>query len=151
ILDQFNNLTSSSAIVIVGANGPSAFTGGSTTSVAASGGVATFGNLHLNTAGTYTIGASSSGLTGATSNSFVVSADAADHLSFGQQPTTTTAAAAINPALTIQILDQFGNLTSSSATVSVAANGPGAFTGGSTTSAAASGGVATFSNLHLNT
>ena len=34
--------------------------GGSTTSVAASGGVATFSNLHLNTAGGYTIAASSS-------------------------------------------------------------------------------------------
>src|SRR2546423_1778280 len=133
IVDQFNNLTSSTANVSVAANGPGAFSGTSTTTVAAVGGVATFSNLHLNTAGSYTIGATSGSLTGATSTSFTVSAAAADHLAFLQQPTNTTAGAAISPAVTVQILDQFNNLTGSTANVVVAANGPGAFSGSRTT------------------
>jgi uncharacterized repeat protein (TIGR01451 family) len=151
ILDAYNNLTSSTANVGVVANGPGAFTGGSTTMVAAVSGTATFGNLVLDTAGSYTIGATSTGLTGATSNSFTVSAAAPDHLAFLQQPSNTTAGVAISPAVTVQILDAFNNLTSSTANVGVVANGPGAFTGGSATTVAAVSGTATFSNLVLDT
>src|SRR5262249_10101745 len=90
------------------------------------------------------------GLTSSPSNSFVISAAAADHLAFLQQPTSTTAGAAISPAVTVQVLDQFNNLTGSTANVTVAATGPGAFTAASTTTVAAVAGGATFSNLHLN-
>src|SRR5439155_712636 len=151
IFDQFGNLTTSTASVTVSATGPGAFTGASTTTVSAVTGVATFNNLHLNTAGSYTVGDTCSGLAGATANSFTVTAAAADHLLFGQQPTTTAAGAAISPAVTVQILDQFGNLTTSTASVAVSAFGPGAFSGTSTTTVSAVAGVATFSNLHLNT
>jgi hypothetical protein len=150
LLDQFNNLTTSTATVSVNSVGPSEFGGTSTTSVMAVGGIATLSNLHLSTAGTYTIIANSEGLTGATSNSFTISSAAADHLAFGVQPTDTTAAAAISPAVTVQLLDQFNNPTTSTATVAVVASGPGPFTAGSTTSVTAVGGVATFNNLHLN-
>ena len=77
-------------------------------------------NLHLNAAGSYTLSAASTGLTGATSNAFTVNATTADHLAFGQQPTNTTAGAAITPAVTVQVVDQFNNLTASTATVPVA-------------------------------
>src|SRR5262249_46648702 len=70
------------------------------------------------------------------SNSFTVTAAAADHLAFVQQPTNTAAGATIT-AVTVQVLDQFNNLTASTANVSVAAVGPGAFTAASTTTAAA--------------
>src|SRR5262249_59690818 len=93
--------------------------------VAGSGGIATFGTLPLNPAGSYTIGATSAGLGGATSNPFTVSAAAADHLAFGQQPSNTTAGAAINPAVTVQVLDQFRNLTTSGENVSGGGTGPG--------------------------
>src|SRR5437867_2458540 len=88
---------------------------------------------------------------GASSASVTVSTAAADHLAFSQQPTHTTAGAAISSVVTVRVLVGFNNLTTSTASVSVAANGPGAFSGASTTSAAASGGVASFGNLHLNT
>jgi uncharacterized repeat protein (TIGR03806 family) len=71
-----NTVTSSTATVTVaiGTNPGGAALGG-TTSVAAVNGVATFGNLSLNNAGTgYTLTASSSGLTGATSSTFNVQA-----------------------------------------------------------------------------
>jgi hypothetical protein len=153
LLDPFNNLTTSTATVFVSAVGPGEFSGASTTSVAAVGGIATFSNLHLNTAGSYTIGVNSAGMSGATSNSFTISPAAADHLAFDVQPTTTTAGAAISPAVTVRVLDQFNNLTPSTASVSVATSfvSPGPFAPGSTTSAAAVGGVATFTNLRVNT
>src|SRR5262249_47759483 len=115
LLDQFNNLTGSTATVTLVANGPGPFTGGSTTSVAAVNGVATFNNLHLNTAGTYTLGANSPGLTGTTSNSFQVTAAAADHLTFTQQPTDTTAGQPINAStnpvgVRVSFFDVFNNL-----------------------------------------
>ena len=53
LLDVFNNLTTSSASVALTPSGPGGFTLGSTTNVAAVNGVATFSNLVLTTAGTY--------------------------------------------------------------------------------------------------
>jgi hypothetical protein len=72
IVDKFGNLTSSDAGVTLIANGPGAFSAGSTTSVPAANGVTTFGNLQLNEFGSYTIGASSTGLTGASSAGFTI-------------------------------------------------------------------------------
>ncbi len=74
-----NTVPSSTATVTlaIGTN-PSGATLGGTTSVAAVSGVATFSNLSLNNVGTgYTLTASSSGLTGATSNTFNVQAQVA--------------------------------------------------------------------------
>jgi hypothetical protein len=73
LLDASNNLASSSATVNLMANGPGGFTGGSETSVAAVNGVATFSNLAFTAAGSFTISAASTGLTGANSNTFTVS------------------------------------------------------------------------------
>src|SRR5206468_2277797 len=115
ILDQFNNLTTSTAAVTLSATGPRAFSAASTTTVSAVSGVATFSNLHLNTAGSYTIAASSTGLTGATSTSFTVPSLPAALPIFLQQPTNTTAGAAISPAVSVQVVDAFGNLTASTA------------------------------------
>ena len=116
-------------------------------------GVATFAGLSYNKAETIDLSFTSngSGISAATSGNIVVSPSTPDHLLFGQQPTTTTATAALNPAVTVDIVDQFGNLTNSSAQVSVSAVGPGGFSAGSTTSVPAVAGVATFNNLHLNT
>src|SRR5207237_2726129 len=111
------------------ASGPGAFTAGSTVTVTVSGGVATFSNLILNTAGTYTLGESATGgLTGPASSSFQVTPAAPDHLAFGVQPSNTTAGVAISPAVTVRILDQFNNLVSSDNTDQVTlgvARGPG--------------------------
>jgi hypothetical protein len=66
-------VTSSTATISV-ALGPSAGTGtlGGTTTAAASGGVASFANLSISAAGTYSLTASSTGLTSVTSASFHV-------------------------------------------------------------------------------
>jgi hypothetical protein len=116
ILDQFGNLAISAAniTVAIGAN-PGGGTLSGTLTVAASGGLATFNTLSINKLGTgYTLTASSGALIGATSSSFNITAATANKLAFAQQPTSATAGVAISPAVTVRILDQFDNLTTSS-------------------------------------
>src|SRR2546429_3763877 len=81
--------------VALGAN-PGGGTLAGTTSVNALSGVATFSTLSINNAGNgYTLTASASGLTGATSASFNITAappPPATHVAFTTQPQTTQAA-----------------------------------------------------------
>ncbi len=156
-LDRFGNVVSTynnDQVTISLASGPSGFDGSSTTTVAVQNGVATFGNLIFDVAGNYSLNAiAASGLTGPISNTFSVSAGAANYLVFNVQPSSTTAGAAINPAVQVQVFDKYGNLRvagSDQVTVSVA-NGPGGFDSASTTTVGTSGGTATFSNLKFDT
>jgi len=144
--------SSSASITLALGNNPSGATLGGTTTVAAVSGVATFSNLSLTTAGIgYTLVASSSGLISATSNPFDVTPAAASRLAFTVQPSSTTAGASITPAVQVSILDGFGNLTASTATVSVAiGTNPSGGTLAGTTSQAAAAGVATFSTLGID-
>src|SRR5262249_25261692 len=77
----------------------------------------------------------------------------APHLAFGQQPTNTTAGQAISPAVTVRMENADNSLrtgSTDSITLTIE-NGPGSFTGGSTLTVSAVGGIAPFSNLHINT
>ena len=153
VLDAFDNLTSSTADVTlaIGTN-PNSGTLSGTATVAAVSGVATFSTLSIDKAGTgYTLGASSTDLTGATSSTFDITAAAAAKLAFLQQPSNTVAGVAISPAVTVRVLDAFDNLTSSTADVTVAiGTSPGSGTLSGTTTVAAVSGVATFSNLSID-
>src|SRR5436190_1670520 len=124
-----------------------------TTTVAAVNGVATFSNLSIDKAGTgYTLTASATDLTSATSTAFNISAGAAAKLVFTVQPSNTAAGAAITPAVQLTVQDAQGNTVTTattSITVAIGTNpASGALTG--TTTVAAVSGVATFSTLTLN-
>ncbi len=74
-------------------------------------------------------------------------------LAFLQQPTNTQANATIAPAVTVELLDVRGNLVSTatnSVTLTISAN-PGGGTLGGTTGISAVSGVATFSDLSIDT
>jgi hypothetical protein len=153
IQDAGGNLTNSTAAVTLAiATNPSSATLGGTVSVNAVAGVATFGNLSIDKTGTgYTLGAASTGLTGATSSAFTISAGAAAKLVFAQQPSNAVAGASIAPPVTVQVQDANGNMTSSSVVVTLAiGTNPGAGTLSGTATASAVAGVATFSNLSIN-
>jgi hypothetical protein len=77
-----------------------------------------------------------------------VSPAAASQLVFGQQPTSTTKGTTIAPAVTVLILDQFGNQTLSAASVSIAKTDHGNNMTGTLTKTAVNG-VATFSDLAI--
>jgi hypothetical protein len=151
---QGNTVTSAvnPVTVAIGTN-PSGGTLSGTVTVAAVSGVATFSNLSINKAGTgYTLGASATGLTGATSTAFNVTAGAAAKLAFTVQPTNVAAGAAITPAVQVTIQDAQGNTVTSatnSITMAIGTNPSGGTLGGTTTVAAVSG-VATFSTLNIN-
>jgi autotransporter-associated beta strand protein len=149
--DQFGNIVASdsSDVTLSVASGPGSLTG--TVTVVASGGVATFSNVILDTAGTYTLTANDGSLTSATSNSFVVSPAAAMKVVYGVGPSNVTAGSANSPSIVVDVEDQFGNIvTSDSSNVTLAvASGPGSLTG--TVTVAAGGGVAMFSNAILDT
>jgi hypothetical protein len=136
-----------STVTLTLSSGTFANTGTNTMSVAAVNGVATFTGMVIDTAGNYTLTASDGALAGAASNSFTVAAGPVK-LAFTQQPVNTAAGSAIAPAVTVAIQDVNGNVVSGNAsTVTLTLTG-GTFSGGGTTAtAAASAGVATFSNL----
>jgi hypothetical protein len=157
VLDGSNNVVSGDntdqVTVAIGTN-PGGGTLSGTLTVTVSSGIATFSNLSINKTGTgYTLTASSGSLTGATSNAFNITAAAANHLAFGQQPTNTVAGVSIAPAVTVQILDQFNNLVTTDntdqVTMAIGAN-PGGGTLSGTNPVTVSGGIATFSNLSIN-
>src|SRR5438093_6321385 len=143
---------SGNVTMALGAN-PGSGTLAGTATVAAASGVATFANLSINKAGTgYTLTASASGPTGATSNPFTVSAAAATQLAFTVQPTTGAAGAALTPAVQVTARDAQGNVaTDFTGTVTVALGvNPGSATLSGTISLAAVSGVATFSSLSID-
>src|SRR5262249_13674816 len=156
ILDQFGNVvtTDTSHVILALGNNPSGATLGGATDVAAVNGVATFSDLTIDNAGQgYTLVASDGSLIGVTSNSFNISpATALFHLAFSQQPTNTVAGVAISPALTVQVLDQFGNLITSdntSVSIVISTNPGGGVLSGMTTVPVING-IATFSDLSIS-
>ncbi|MGD1277705.1 MAG: DUF4347 domain-containing protein, partial [Tepidisphaeraceae bacterium] len=149
--DQYGNLvtTDTSSVTLSVHSGSGSLNG--TLTEAASGGIATFSNLSINTADNYTLTAADGSLTSATSNSFTISPAAATQLIYVQQPTNAIAGVAISPAIVLDLEDQYGNIATndnSNVTLSVH-SGPGSLS--STATVAASSGVVTFSNAILDT
>jgi len=125
-----------------------------TLGVLAVSGVATFSNLSIDQVGTgYTLSASATGPSSATSGTFNITVGAAAKLAFGQQPTATTGGTAISPTMTVRILDANGNLTASTASVTLAITS-GTGTAGAhlsgTVSKAAVAGVAAFNDVSID-
>jgi hypothetical protein len=157
IVDQFGNVetgdNTDTVTMAIGTN-PGGGTLSGTLTVMVSGGVATFSNLWINKTGSgYTLTASSSGLIGSTSNGFAITPAAADHLVFLQQPTNTAAGATITPALTVAVVDQFGNVVTGdntdTVTISIGSNPTGGTLSGTFTVTVVNG-IATFSDLSID-
>ena len=152
---QGNTVTTAttSITVAIGTN-PASGTLAGTTTVAAVSGVATFSTLSLNRAATgYTLTASATGLTGATSSAFNIGVGAAAKLVFTVQPSNAAAGGAITPAMQVAVQDAQGNTVmtaTTSITLAIGTN-PASGTLSGTTIVAAVNGVATFSTLSLNT
>jgi hypothetical protein len=117
---------------------------GGTLTVTPQNGVATFSNLALSASGSYTLVASSSGLTSSTSASFTVATPV--KLAFMMQPSNVVTGAAISPAVQVAVQDANGNtVTADSSPVTLALAGSTAL--GGTPRVNAQNGVATFSDL----
>jgi hypothetical protein len=149
VLDSLDNLTTATnSITIAIASGTGAL--GGTLTAAAVAGVATFSDITISTAGSFTLVATTSGLISATSNSVGVFGGAAK-LGFVTQPLSGTASQVLQP-VRVAVQDAGGNIVASDTrTITIAIGGgtAGAVLGG-TLSAAAVAGVATFSNLTVD-
>ncbi|HYK10632.1 MAG TPA: Ig-like domain-containing protein [Gemmatimonadales bacterium] len=124
-----------------------------TTTVPATNGVASFPGISIDKAGTgYTLTASNTGPTPATSAAFNITPGTATHLVFSQQPTNAASQAAIAPGVTVTALDASDNVATGFAnaiSLSIASNaGGGALTGGAAQTPVA--GVSTFSALSID-
>jgi hypothetical protein len=150
--DQFNNTFTgdSSSSVTLTLNGGTFVGGGNTVTAQLSSGVATFSNLVISSAGTYTLTATDGLLTSATSSSFTIAASS--RLAFTQQPTQTVAGVTISPAVTVAVENSAGNVITTDNSLVTLTVSHGSFANGSTTvTAQAVNGVATFSNLVIDT
>jgi hypothetical protein len=108
----------------------------------------------LVTAGSQTVTAADTATSAITGNATVaVNPAAADHLMFLQQPTDTAAGQTITPALTVAVVDQFGNVVTSdnsdTVTVAIGTNPSGGTLSGTLT-VTVSGGIATFGDLSID-
>ena len=156
--DAFGNtvtsFTGSVTIAITAGSGTAGATLSGTKTVNAVAGVATFSTLSIDKAGAdYHLTATSAApaLTSAPSAIFAITAAAATHLAFDQQPTTTTVNTAIAPPVTVSARDAFGNVVKTftgNVTVAIGTN-PGGGTLNGTKTVAAVAGVATFSTLSI--
>jgi hypothetical protein len=153
LVDRFGNPVGAgtNSVTVALGNNPGGSTLVGTTTVAMVNGVATFNDLALNRTGSgYTLVATSAGITDATSATFAITPAAAASLAFQTQPSSTIAGAPFTPAVEVVILDAFGNISDSTADVTLAlgTNPTGTSLSGTTTVAAVNG-VATFGDLAI--
>ncbi|RKN67178.1 S26 family signal peptidase [Microbacterium sp. CGR2] len=92
--------------------------------VAAVNGTATFTGCAIGRAGTYTLTATASGLSSATSISFTIRAGPATRLGFTSSPSSSTSSVAFSTQPVVAVLDAFGNTTTSTAAVTLAVTTP---------------------------
>ncbi|NCO90852.1 MAG: M6 family metalloprotease domain-containing protein, partial [Armatimonadetes bacterium] len=152
ILDAQRNVvpTGTDLVTMALTQGTGALSG--TKSVAAVNGVATFSDLSIDLVGAdKQLTASAGILTAAVSSQFAVVAGSPTQLSFTvQPPASTTAGAPLSPAVVVTLLDSQGNVAEGAANlVGMALQGSGTL--GGTRQVAAVNGVATFSNLSVDT
>jgi hypothetical protein len=145
-----NTVTSATNPVTLALTSGSGLTG--TLTATPKNGVATFSNLSIGTAGSYTLSATSPSLTSATSAGFSITAGTtgpAAKLAFVQQPTSALTGATISPAVTVAVEDSNGNpVTSATNPITVALAAGTGLAG--TLTATPQNGVATFSNLSVS-
>ncbi len=149
--------TYTGAITVAIGTNPSAGTLSGTRVVAAARGIAGFSSLSIDKAGTgYTLTASASGLTGATSTAFDITAlpppqPMATSLQFTTQPQSAQTGGSLG-TFTVAAVDSAGTVvTDFNGTVTLAiGTNPGGGTLSGTTSVALGNGVATFSGLSID-
>jgi hypothetical protein len=133
------------AITLAIGNGPAGATLTGTATQTAANGAATFSDLALPLAGSYTLSATASGLSGAVSPSFVITSGAATHVVFTMQPQTIEVRAPFSADVAVQ--DDRGNVVNGAFSVSLT---PSSGTLSGTTVITAAGGTGHFSGLALS-
>jgi hypothetical protein len=129
IEDQFGNVTASTAPVGLAVTGGAATLNGTTTRAAIAG-AATFTDLSVTTAGTYSLTPSSAGLSAATSTSFTITAAVGSRLCVVLTlPTCTGATVNVERGSTtttqVRLFDRYGNPATATSAITVGLSGAG--------------------------
>ena len=152
IEDSLGNVvpTATNAVTIAIGTNPGGATLSGTKTVNAIAGSATFGGLSLDKVGTgYTLAATSSGLSSATSGNFNIAVAALNRIVFTTEPVNMVAGAPFTTVV-VTAQDTFGNTVptfTGNVTLAFGTHPGGATSLGGTTTVAAVAGVATFANL----
>ena len=153
IHDANGNVVDNATVTVAIGTNPSGGTLSGTATVNAVGGVASFGDLSIDKAGSgYMLSASVGVLASATSAAFGVASAGAVQLAFTVQPTETGNNQPITPAVTVAIQDQFGNTVTTATdgvTLAIGTNPCVATLSGTTTGSAAAG-IASFTDLSID-
>ncbi len=154
VQDSYGNQTTSAAVVNLSlGSAPTGATLSGTMSVAASSGVATFGDLTVDLAGSgYVLLATSGSLASASSDSFEAVGGAPYRVVFTQQPGSVAAGAPFSPPVAATLLDRFDNLSAAATTrVSLSfASNPSLASLVGTTSVDAVAGAVSFPGVAVN-
>ncbi len=116
-------------------------------------GTATFSDLNISARGDgYSLTATAAGLGQTTSHTFSVTPASPRSVSIEQQPGNVMAGQAFAPAVTVDVLDRFGQIVVNSTVAVTLALGPGSGTAGlnGTTTVNAVAGVVTFTGVSVN-
>ncbi len=142
------------ALAISAPNTPGAVLGCSTLTVAVVNGVATFVGCNMDKVGSgYTLAATRSGVTGATSTALAITAGVATHMVFTTQPGTAAVNAALVPQPVVTVEDAAGNTVTAASNVTLTLNNPpaGAMTCTSASPLPTVNGMASFTGCQINT
>ncbi|CAN5389029.1 hypothetical protein BH09GEM1_BH09GEM1_38870 [soil metagenome] len=134
--------------VTVSINGSGGTLSGTTT-VSAVNGIATFNDLVITGAGSYTLTFASAGLTPATSAAIVITPLPASRLSIRTQPGGAIMRSLLSAQPVVEVQDASGTVVNTSTLVTATLNGAGGVLGGTTTATAVNG-VATFNDLRVS-
>ena len=125
VLDTFGNTAATTAPVTLSITSPAGATLTCTSNpVAALNGTATFAGCAIAKAGTYTLTATSSGLTSAFSSSFTISAGSASKLVFTVSPTNSQVGIAFPTQPSVTVTDAAGNPVNSAVSVTMTITPP---------------------------
>ncbi len=148
--DQFSNSNSVSGVPIALNLGTGTFASGTTNQTTTVDGSATFFDIVIDNVGTYTMTATSTGLT-STARLVTITAATATNIAFVQQPPATTNAGAVfSPAVTVKVTDQFNNPINNM-TVLISLSGTNGTLSGTLATNTTATGIATFAGLKVLT
>src|SRR5207249_8704984 len=151
--DSLGNTATSftGAVTVAIGNNPGGGALSGTSNPSAVGGVATFADLSIDKVGTgYTLTAAATGLTGANSNGFTISAGAASKLALTTQPSSSAqSGVALAQQPVLQLQDANNNPVSQNGVTVTATVSPAGANASNATATTGASGAATFSGLTL--
>ena len=148
IEDQYNNSIATNGVPIAVGLNTGSFASGTINQTSDLGGKATFFDLYIDTIGTYTLSASSTGLAPVAQLVTIVPTNASSIAFIQQPPVSVTAGATFSPAVTVKVTDQYTNAIAGLPVI-LSLNGGGSLNG-TTSQVTSASGVATFNNLSVN-